>query len=208
MTGWWRLPWQWKPFLRVIDLSGLALEVLPDDATLENLVWLERAVLPTGMRKLPEYFFSGCSRLSLIDTGRTALEEIGVWACAGCRSLTSFSFPPTVRKLSDAFCGTSMTVIDLSDTVAEEVSIYDMTFLVELVLPQRCVLGEVCGVPSLRHVTFGSSEDGDHFAWYPTEMRFESLAADAEFSRSLLEARVYGEVACELGCETLPYPPP
>jgi hypothetical protein len=106
------------------------------------------------------------------------------------------------------FDGTSITTIDLSDTVAEEVWICDMTFLVDLVLPRRCVLSDLCGVPSLRRLAFGASEDGGGFVWHPTEMRFESLAADAEFSRSLLEARVYGEVACELGCETLPFPPP
>jgi hypothetical protein len=106
------------------------------------------------------------------------------------------------------FDGTSITTIDLSDTVAEEVWIYDMTFLVDLVLPRRCVLPVLCGMPTLRHVTFGASKGSCGFVWHPTEVRFESLAANADFSRSLLEARVYGEVACELGCETLPFPPP
>jgi hypothetical protein len=176
---------------------------------MENLVWLERTVLPTGLQKLPKFFFTGCWRLSSIDTSRTALEVIGYRACDECRSLTSFPFPQTIRCLEGrAFGGTSITTIDLSDTMAEEVSIYDMTFLVDLVLPRRCVLEDVCGMPSLRHVTFGASKGSCGFVWRPTELRVESLAADAGFSRTLLEARVYGEVACELGCETLPFPPP
>jgi hypothetical protein len=56
-------------------------------------------------------------------------------------------------------------------------------------------------------VTFGAIGGGD-FTWHPAEVRFESLTADAELSPGLLEARVYGEVACELGRETLPFPPP
>jgi hypothetical protein len=209
MTGWRELPNEWKPFLRVIDLSGLALEVLPDDATLENLVWLERAVLPTGSRKLPECFFRGCLRLSSIDTSHTALEEIEREACCACRSLAAFVFPPTVRSLqSGAFRGTSITTLDLSGTVAEHVCVYDMVSLVDLVLPRRCVLEDVSGVPSLRCVAFGASGHASSFAWHPAEVRFESLLADAEFSPGLLEARLYGEVACELGCEALPFPPP
>jgi hypothetical protein len=64
------------------------------------------------------------------------------------------------------------------------------------------------GVPLLRSVTFGASRDGHLFWWEPTEVRFEGLAADADFSPGLLDARVYAEVACELGRETIPFPPP
>jgi hypothetical protein len=83
-----------------------------------------------------------------------------------------------------------------------------MVFLVDVVLPRRCVLNGVTGVPSLRRGSFGVSKRCDDFTWQPTEVRFESLKADAALSRGLLEARVYGEVACEMGCETLPFPPP
>jgi hypothetical protein len=76
MTEWRRLPEEWKPFLRVIDLSGLAVELLPPGATLKGLVWLEGAVLPMGLRMLPQRFFSGCWRLSSVDTRCTTLEEI------------------------------------------------------------------------------------------------------------------------------------
>jgi hypothetical protein len=209
MTAWRELPEQWSLFLRVIDLSGLALELLPRGATLKRLVWLEGAVLPTGLWKLPGFFFKGCWRLSSIDTRYTALEEIEVEACDGCRSLTVFAFPPTVRSLEGtSFRGTSITTLDLSGTVAEWVYVSDMVSLVDLVLPRRCVLKDVEGMPSLRRVTFGASRYASGFAWHPTEVRFESLTADAEFSPGLLEAQVYGEVACELGRETLPFPPP
>jgi hypothetical protein len=57
MTAWRELPKEWKPFLRAIDLSGLALEVQPPFAGLEDFDWLERLFLPTGMRKLPREFF-------------------------------------------------------------------------------------------------------------------------------------------------------
>jgi hypothetical protein len=212
MTVWRNLPVESSPFLRVIDLSGWTVEVLPDGATLMELVWLEGAVLPTGLRKLPEGFFRGCWRLASIDTRYTALEEIKSEACDGCRSLAAFGFPPTVRSLGEAFEGTSITTLDLSGTVAETVYVHGMIFLVDLVLPRRCVLVDVEGVPSLRRVTFGTSEprseDFPDFTWHPTEMRFDGLAARAESSPSLLEARLYGEVACQMGCETLPFPPP
>jgi hypothetical protein len=208
MTVWQELPEEWNPFLRVIDLSGLALELLPDDANLEGLTCLEAAVLPTGLLKLLEGFFKGCWRLASIDTHYTALEEIEINACKGCRSLTAFVFPPTVRSLGDAFKGTSITTLDLSGTVADKVCVCGMASLVDLVLPRQCVLEGVSGVPGLRCVTFGASRDVSDLAWHPTEVRFGSFTAGAEFSPGLLEARVYGEVACELGRETLPFPPP
>jgi hypothetical protein len=161
-----------------------------------------------GLRKVPECFFRRCWRLSSIDTRYTALEEIEINACEGCRSLTAFVFLPTIRSLAYAFGGTSIATLDLSGTVAERACVYGMVSLVDLVLPRRCVLEHIGGVPSLRCVTFGASLRGCTFVWHPTEVRFESQIADADFSPGLLEARVYGEVACELGCETLPFPPP
>jgi hypothetical protein len=208
LTAWRGIPGEWKPFIRFIDFSGLVVEVLPDHSTLKGLVGLEGVVLPTGLQQLPEGLFDGCWRLASIDTRYTALEEIGYGACEGCRSLAAFVFPPTIRSLRYAFDGTSITTLDLSGTVAEKVSIEGMTSLVDLVLPRRCVLEHIGGVPSLRCLTFGASLRGCTFAWHPTEVRFESLTADAGFSPGLLEARLYGEVACELGCETLPFPPP
>jgi hypothetical protein len=209
MTAWRELPAEWEPFLHVIDLSGLAVELLPDGATLEGLVWLEGVVLPTGLRNLPYEFFSGCCRLALADTRCAALERIDDLACKGCRSLAAFVFPSIFRILEyAAFSGTSMTTLDLSGTVAERAWVEEMTSLVDLVLPRRCVLKGVWGVPSLRRVRFGASRRASGFAWHPAEVRFDSLTAASEFSPGLLQARVYGEVACELGCETLPFPPP
>jgi hypothetical protein len=208
LTAWRGIPSEWKPFLRIIDLSGLVIEVLPYGATLKELVWLEGVVLPTGLRKLPRSYFAGCSRLSSIETSRTTLEYIGVNACEECKSLAAFVFPPTLLLLDAPFVGTSITTIDMANTLADEVSIWRMVFLVDLALPRRCILKRLEGVPSLRRVTFGVSKFCGAFTWDPTEVRFESLSADADFSRGLLEARVYGEVACEMGCETLPFPPP
>jgi hypothetical protein len=192
----------------MIDLSGLALESLPDGATLKGLIWLTKAVLPTGLRKLPKGFFQGCWRLSSSEAGRTALEEIDANACGEGRSLTVYPFPPTVRTLSKAFSGTSITTIDLSGTEAESIRIGDMTFLVTLILPRRCTIEELSTAPSLRTVTFGVSRGGNSFGWHPTEVRFEGLATEDKLSSGLLESSVYGEVACALGCETRPFPPP
>jgi hypothetical protein len=207
LTAWRGIPGEWKPFIRFIDLSGLAVEVLPRTASLGELVWFEGVVLPTGLQELPMFFFVRCSRLSSIDTSRTALQKIGEGACGECRSLAAFAFPPTVRILEDPFVGTSITTIDLTRTVAEDFWVSNMVFLVDLVLPRRCVPKAIEGVPSLRRVSFGVSERCGFFTWRPTEGRFASLVADAEFSRGLLGAQVYGEVACEMGCKTLPFPP-
>jgi hypothetical protein len=233
MTAWRNLPEASKPFLRVIDLSRLVGDMLPYgsplqwlvclDPTLNGCVCLEEVVLPRALRELPMYFFSGCWRLASIDTRYTALEVIGEGACDGCKSLVAFVLPPTFRGWGDAaFEGTSITTLDLSGTAAEKVRVCGMVSLVDLVLPRRCVLEDVRSVPSLRRVTFGASMGVpslrrvtfapyryvSNFDWHPAEVRFESLAADAEFSPGLLEARVYGVVACEMGCETLPFPPP
>jgi hypothetical protein len=208
MTAWRRIPPEWNTVLRVLDLSGMVLDLLPVGASCKRCHWLERAVLPTGLRVLPEDFFRGCIRLKSIVTGSTALEEIGVNACARCTTLAEFPFPSTIRRVGDAFRGTSITTIDLSDTEAESVSISGMVFLAELILPRQCVLSGVYGMPSLRRVTFGASRGDGCFAWHPTEVRFEGVAADAGFSPGLLGTRVYAEVACELGRETVPLPPP
>jgi hypothetical protein len=202
------VPVEWKQFLRVIDLSGMVLDLLPVGASFEDFRCLEKAVLPARLRVLPERFFYASVRLKSIVTGSTALEEIEFAACGRCRSLAAFPFPPTLRKLEIPFIGTSIAIMDLSDTEAESVEIFGMVFLVELILPRRCILGHVDGVPSLRLITFGGSREGCELAWHPTEVRFESLSACADLSPGLLEARVYGEVACELGRETVPFPPP
>jgi hypothetical protein len=39
-------------------------------------------------------------------------------------------------------------------------------------------------------------------------VRFEGLMVEADFSPGLNETRVYAEVACDLGRETVPFPPP
>jgi hypothetical protein len=144
MTAWRKIPWEWKPFLRVVDLSGLTLQLLPQGATFEGLVWLEGAVLPTGLRVLPRNLFRGCWRLSSIDTSRTALEKIEGGTCSRCRSLAAFALPPTIREVgkwngwfpNGAFAGTSVTSMDLSGTMAEKVVVGEMIFLVDLVLPR------------------------------------------------------------------------
>jgi hypothetical protein len=142
MTEWREIAVEWKPFLRVIDLSGLTLELLPQGATFGGLVWLEMAVLPTGLRVLPGNLFRMCWRLWSIDTSRTALETIEGGACDECRSLAAFVFPPTLREIawsrfgreSEAFSDTAITSMDLSGTMAEKVVVCEMIFLVELVL--------------------------------------------------------------------------
>jgi hypothetical protein len=208
MTAWRPVLQEWKPFLRVLDLSGMTLDLLPAGASVEDFHWLEKAVLPAGLRVLPRDFFYGCVRLKSIVTGSTALEEIELNACGMCKTLGVFRFPPTIRKVENAFQGTSIPTIDLSGTVAERAAIGDMVLLAELNLPRRCVLERAGGVPSLRRVTFGASRNGGEFGWKPTEVRFESLAAETDFCPGLVEARVYAEVACELGRETIPFPPP
>jgi hypothetical protein len=195
-------------FLRELDLSGVAVVSLPARG-LENLAWLERTVLPAGLRVLPLRFFENCSRLASIDTsGCTALESVEERACAGCRALRSFSFPPTLRVLSFPFPCTSIAKIDLSDTKAERADVGGMLLLEELVLPRRCALCGAIGLPSLRRVTFGAVNGAFLFAWQPTEVRFEGMTAHSDFSPGLACARVYAEVASEMACETVPSPPP
>jgi hypothetical protein len=195
-------------FLRVLDLSGLAVVSVPAGA-LKDFAWLERTVLPAGLRVLPEGFFAGCSRLAAIETaGCAALEAIDDHACGGCRALRVFAFPATVRVLSSAFTGASVAKIDLSDTKAEHADVSGMLLLGELVLPRRCAFRSVTGLPSLRRVTFGAVDGTFQLAWQAAEVRFEGMAAHDNLSPGLACARVYAEVASEMACETVPFPPP
>jgi hypothetical protein len=207
MTRWRKIPEDQVRFVRSLDLSGLTIGSLPEGTTLQGMTWLERAVLPGWLRVLPVCFFQGCSRLVSIGTGGcTSLEKIKNAACGCCRSLAAFDFPPSVRILSTAFGGTSMAVLDLSETAAESAEVIGLLFLEELLLPRRCVLKHAWSLPSLRRLTFGSFSG--FFGCHPAEVRFESMVASSDFSPGLAEARVYGEVACELGRETIPSPPP
>jgi hypothetical protein len=103
---------------------------------------------------------------------------------------------------------TSITEVDLSATNAERADVASMVLLEELVLPRLCVLDGAVGLPSLRRVTLGAVDDRCLFAWQPTEVRFEGMAAHARLSPGLAYARVYAEVASEMACETVPFPPP
>jgi hypothetical protein len=194
-------------FVQSIDLSGLAIDSLPAGAALEGMVWLERAVLPAWLRVLLECFFLGCSRLALVDvSGCTVLERIEDGACGVCKSLAAFEVPRTVRVLENAFAGTSITVIDLTETDAESLEVIGVLHLQGLLLPRRCALQHAFALPSLRRATFGVSSDC--FGCHPTEVRFESMTASSVLSPGLAGARVYAEVACELGRETIPSLPP
>jgi hypothetical protein len=208
LTTWRTFSKDEAKFLRALDLSGLAVVSLPAGA-LVGMAWLERTVLPAGLRILPTDFFGNCARLTSIDTsGCIALESIERGACCGCRALRVFAFPPTLRILSNAFTGASVTKIDLSDTNAVSAGVSCTLSLEELVLPRRCVLEGANGLPSLRHMTFGAANARRVIAWEPVEVRFESMTAHARFSPGLAGARVYAEVACEMACETVPFPPP
>jgi hypothetical protein len=208
LTAWRAFAKGETKLLRELDLSSLAVVSLPVRG-LKDMAWLERTVLPAGLRVLPEGFFENCARLASIDTsGCTALESIESGACAGCRALRVFAFPPTVRVLSCAFGGTSISKMDMSDTKAEHVSIARMLLLEELVLPRQCALDWANGLPSLRRVIFGAVHDTVVFTWRPTEVRFAGMAARASFCPGLACARVYAEVASEMACETVPFPPP
>jgi hypothetical protein len=207
MTTWRKIPDNQLRFVRSLDLSGLVIEWLPNRAKLGEMVWLQRAVLPATLRELPRLFFERCWRLEVVETdGCTALETIEWGAFLGCRSLAAFGFPPTVRELSNAFIGTSLTVLDLRETAAESAAVGGLPYLEELLLPRRCVLESAFALPSLRRVSFGGSSW--FFECHPAEVRFESMTAEATFAPGLVEARLYAEVACELGRETIPYPPP
>jgi hypothetical protein len=220
---------QLRQYIRVVDLSEVTMELMPDGEKFICLRELETVIMPSGLRVLPRNMFRGCWRLSSVDTSRTSLERMEPGVCGDCVALTHFSFPSTVRYIGDlcipdgeAFIGSAIAKMDLSDTLLEHVSICEMAFLEELILPRRCVLVALCEVPCLRRVTFGVAvpresvlrshvhpwRDPERFTWLPTEVRFEGMIARPEFSPGLEDARVYGEVAAQMGHETLPFPPP
>jgi hypothetical protein len=166
----WRKPGEHELcFLRSIDMSALSFTEFPQGATwwdpprLSGCTFLERAILPAALHALPGFFFHSCWRLSHVCTaGCTALEEIGWYAFAGCRSLKKFDFPSTIRTIGgQAFFGTAIAEIDLLETAAESVEVGGMAFLKRLILPRRCVLDGMGGLPALRSLTFGRALNGD-----------------------------------------------
>jgi hypothetical protein len=206
--------WRWIPvterrFVRSFDLS--AVGELPRGHGCWNSFFLESVTLPVRLRALPSLFFARCPRLSHVGTaGCMVLEEIGWDAFGGCRRLREFVFPSIVRTVNDPFGGTSITCLDLSGTRAESVAVRDMKFLERLVLPRRCVLKRVCGLPALRTVTFGARpgyiDVRSDFGGNPREVRFESLAAPAKGGPLWTGTCAFAEVACVLGRDSFPFP--
>jgi hypothetical protein len=77
-----------------------------------------------------------------------------------------------------------------------------MTFLERVILPRRCVLVNVHGLPSLQSVTFGVSESGVAFTLRAPDVRFESMKSG--LGKELLCGRVGAEVAAVLSRVSLP----
>jgi hypothetical protein len=138
--------------------------------------------------------------------GCTALEEIRPGSFANCRLLRKFWFRPTVRRVDCAFDGTAFTCIDLSETRAERAGFCGMNFLERVILPRRCVLGLVGGLPSLRSVTFGLSAPGAPLEWRAPNVRFEGMKSGP--GKELFGGRVSAEVAAVLSRESSPSSPP
>jgi hypothetical protein len=206
-------------FLRSIDMSALPLAEFPQGATLSNSSSLESAILPAGLRVLPMSFFRSCWRLSDVGTSScTALDGIAWGAFLGCRSLGKFVFPRTIREVDpEAFSGTAIAGVDLTETAAESVGFVHMIFLEQLVLHRRCVLKCEFGLPALRSLTFGQPWDGgDHgfgsrfgFGSGIREVRFEGFLGPPEGSVVGLEnAHVHAEVAAVSTHESRPTSPP
>jgi hypothetical protein len=175
--------------LRVLDLSeyGVAGSWPDSIAQPTALVCPESVVLPYGLTEIPEDCFKGCSRLAVIDTSLAPLQWLKLHSCEGCKRLASFKFPTSTRVLDVPFGGTSIQMIDLTETVAESVKIGGMTYLEELILPRRCGLRVQIGVPALRRVTLGRCEDSTLKHGRLEEVRFQGMDADAGFSPSFLK---------------------
>jgi hypothetical protein len=212
LTSWRALGKRELKFLRSIDMSTLPLAEFPKGATLFRCSSLESAILPTGLRVLPEEFFYWCRRLSHVGTSScTACEKIDKFASAGCRSLKSFAFPRTIREIGGcSFDGTAIEDADLSETVAESAMFVDMILLERLSLPRCCVLEKVYGVSALRSLTFGrAGVDGFfYFGSSVCEVRFEGFLAPVGDASGLVSARVHGEVAAVFTRQSNPSCPP
>jgi hypothetical protein len=116
------------------------------------------------------------------------------------------NFSPTNRSVEWTSGGTTIATLDMSRTATGKIVVGEMVSLVGLVLPRRCVPRPFeCAVPSLCDLR--AFRSANNSARHSTEVRFERLAAHAELSPAPLEARVCGELACEMGRATLPFPP-
>ena len=69
---------------------------------LQNCERLEQVILPKNLKKIPNYFFDGCKKLSQNSfTLPETCEEIEYWAFGVCKSLTHFTIPSHVKKIGD-----------------------------------------------------------------------------------------------------------
>ena len=212
MTIWREVPVAERGLVRSLDLSALPIAEFPRDSQLIRCGLLESVVLPRSLRVLARNFFAKCVRLSHVGTaGCTSLEIIGWSAFADCLSLAEFWFPPTAREVEDAFGGTAITSLDLSETRATRVRVNNMIFLERLIVPRRCALDGASGFPALRKVAFGALSEGQRHSlppsWRPREVRFESMKSPE--SPKLVDClHVHAEVAAVLSRESAPSFPP
>lgn len=69
---------------------------------LQNCESLEQVILPKNLKKIPNYFFDGCKKISQNSfTLPETCEEIEYWAFGVCKSLTHFTIPSNVKKIGD-----------------------------------------------------------------------------------------------------------
>lgn len=82
---------------------------------------LEQVILPKNLKKIPNYFFDGCTKLSQNSfTLPETCEEIEYWAFGGCKSLTQFAIPSHVRIIGDcAFRGSGLTSFVWPEWISE-----------------------------------------------------------------------------------------
>lgn len=140
---------------------------------------LSKTIGNTGVRKIADFAFYGCSKLETVEFGKF-LESIGSRAFFGCVKLSGASMPENLKTIGDyAFYNcSSMTNLDLGNVT--EVGVYAFgknTSLTSVTIPQtlKVINNNVFyNCSGLKNLDLGSVEVLNNYAFYGTQS-LESL---------------------------------
>lgn len=140
---------------------------------------LSKTIGNTGIRKIADFAFYGCSKLETVEFGKF-LESIGSRAFFGCVKLSGATMPENLKTIGDyAFYNcSSMTNLDLGNVT--EVGVYAFgknTSLTSVTIPQtlKVINNNVFyNCSGLKNLDLGSVEVLNNYAFYGTQS-LESL---------------------------------
>jgi hypothetical protein len=188
---------------QVCEIDMRCLEGLPPGLTLRDCFFLERALLPITLMKLPPEFFADCGQLWQVNLFECShLERLGRAAFSGCWKLADLHLPFSCVHIDLGGCG--VTDLDLRGFACDHVCVVCCPYLGRIVLP-HAFGGHLSHGPGLylSSLTTGNSPFLPP-GLCPYEVRFSSCWQLPCRATAWALPRVLGEVAALGGVETRP----